>query len=190
MNGTAGARPALDLRLAAIVALALLAGLLSWLFLDPTDVKDTSAQGSDVPTGVPVLKSVTDLHSFALSTGHPVYWAGAQPGFKYEVTRTPDGRVYIRYLPPEVQAGDVRLDFTFIGTYPQRDALGSVRAAIRNRGAHPIHAAGGGLAVVNTRLPRIVYLAFPRSDYLVEIYDPSPARARGLVTSRTVLPIQ
>jgi hypothetical protein len=190
MNGTAARRPELDLRLGAIVALALVAGVLSWLLLDPTDVGDSSVATGDVATGVPALKSANELRQLAGEVGHPVYWAGEQPGFRYEVTRTVDGRIYVRYLPPEASAGDPRLDFTFIATYPQSDALGTVRAATRKRGGHRIALQGGGLAVVNSRLPRVLYAAFPGSDYLVEVFDTSAKRARSLVTSGQVSPIQ
>jgi hypothetical protein len=190
MNRTAAARQVLDLRLGAIVGLALVAGVLSFLLLDPTDVGDSSVAGGEVATSVPVIKSANELRDLATATGHPIYWAGEQPGFRYEVTKTVDGRIYVRYLPPEVNAGDPRLGFTFVGTYPQSNALATVRAATHRRGGRGIALGAGGLAVVNGRLPRVLYAASPNSDYLVEVFDRSPQRARSLITSGQVAPIR
>jgi hypothetical protein len=33
---------------------------------------------------------------------HPVYWAGPRPSYTYELTRTSDGRIFVRYLPTGV----------------------------------------------------------------------------------------
>ena len=190
MNRAAGAGLAVDVRVAAIIAAAVAAGLASLLLLDPTNVKDSTTRGGDIAAGVPVAKDVNGLRSLARVVGHPIYWAGPQPGYQYEVTKTADGRIYVRYLPPEVQAGDTRIGFTFVATYPQRDAFGTVRAALRNAGAKPVKAGGPGIAVTNSRLPQIVYLAYPRSDYLIEVYDRAAKRARSLVTSGQVGPVR
>ena len=106
------------------------------------------------------------------------------------MTVTPDGRIYLRYLPPEVPAGDVRLGYTFVGTYPQRNAIATVRRALRREGARPVRVGGGGLGVTNSKLPQIVYAAYPGSDYLVEIYDRSTAQAREIVSSGQLMPVQ
>ena len=190
MNEAARARVQPDLRLVVVLVVALLAGLLALLLLDPSNVDDSSKSGSEVPTGVPVTRSPDELRGLARAVGHPVYWAGPQPGFKQEVTVTPDGRIYLRYLPPEVPAGDVRLGYTFVGTYPQRNALATVRRALRRRGASPVRVGGGGLGVTSSRLPQIVYVAYPGSDYLVEVYDRSARRAREIVSSGQLMPVQ
>jgi hypothetical protein len=43
--------------------------------------------------------------------------------------------------------------------------------------------------VVPSQNPRSAYIAFPRQDYQVEVYDPSPARALRLATSGRVAPV-
>jgi hypothetical protein len=47
-------------------------------------------------------------------------------------------------------------------------------------------APGGGLATWSTERPSSVYLGFPGSNVLVEVYDPSPKRARELALSGRV----
>ena len=48
---------------------------------------------------------------------------------------------------------------------------------------------GGGIAAVNPRFPRSVYLAYPGSDYEIEVFDPSLAHARQLVTSGQIIAV-
>jgi hypothetical protein len=149
-----------------------------------------SAPGPTQSTSAPPGSATIDqLHALAASVGHPVYWIGPESGTTYERTRTSDGRIYIRYLPSGVKVGDPH-PHTTVGTYPYRDALGAVKAIARQTGGYAFTVAGGALAVVYPTHPTSVYLAFPRSNFQIEVYDPSPARARQLVTSGRITPLR
>jgi hypothetical protein len=130
--------------------------------------------------------SIRTLNVFAGSIRHPVYWAGAQPRFTYELSRTRDGRVYVRYLPPGVKLGDPEPNYLTVGTYPQRRAFATLRATATKQQARVIRLPGGGLAIQDRNRPASVYLAYPRSDYQIEVFDPKPGRARELVASGQV----
>jgi hypothetical protein len=165
-----------EVRIGAVVALAIAAGLVVWLVASGNDhskTKRAPAAGA----------SVQALQSLAASVRHPVYWAGPKLGFKYELTRTADGRIYIRYLPSGVPIGDSRADYLSIGTYPVKNAVGAVRAIAKRVKAATLTLTGGGIAVQDVNHPTSVYFAYPGSDYQVEVFDPSPARARQLVVS-------
>ena len=56
----------------------------------------------------PVLVSAAELRRFAESKDQPVYWAGPLKGASYELTATPSGRTFVRYLPAGAAAGDRR----------------------------------------------------------------------------------
>jgi hypothetical protein len=133
--------------------------------------------------------SLQRLDAFASSLGHPVYWAGAQPGSTYELSRTKDGRIYVRYLPHGVKAGTSKADYLTVGTYPQPNAFATLRATARKQGVQTIPLAGGGLAFQYKGRPTSVYLAYSGSDYQIEVFDPSPTRALGLVKSGQVRPV-
>ena len=81
------------------IALLAVLGVVLWLLLRGGGGNATSSRASAE------AMSIRDLDQLAGSLGHPVYWAGSQPRFTYEVTRTKDGRVYIRYLPPGATVG-------------------------------------------------------------------------------------
>ena len=142
-----------------------------------------------VPGAEPASSS--DLRALARKVGHPIYWAGvASSGRKYELTRTKDGSVYIRYLPDSAAIGDRNAAYLSIGTYPQKNAFAVLQAAAARRGLTTFKVPGGGLAYVDKAQPTSVYVAYPGSDYQVEVFDPSSARAQQLVATGKVTPLR
>ena len=139
--------------------------------------------------GTPVTASLGELQAAAGKADAPIYWAGTRPGDRFELTRTKRGRTYVRYLPPGVKAGDKRAAFLTVATYPQRRAYPVTEAASRRRGMVRRSTPGGGLAVWQRRNQRSVYLAYPGSDQLVEVFSPSADDARRLVLAGDVGPI-
>lgn len=158
-------------------------GLLGFLLISEDE------PGRVVEAGVPTEASVEDLRSFAHSLGHVVYWAGVLPGRKLELTHSRSGDVFVRYLPNQAPIGDRSPDFTTVATYPRSDAYAATDRAARRRGAVKRRAPGGGLAVGRKR-SRSVYLAYPGSDFLVEVYDPSERGAWNLALSGRVGPVR
>ena len=69
------------------------------------------------------------------------------------------------------------------------NAYKAVRTAAKESGAVTFRTKRGGLAVYNQSAATNVYFAFPGSKYQVEVFDPSPGRARQLVRSGTIRPI-
>jgi hypothetical protein len=169
--------------IAAALALAILVAVVVWLLVRGDD-------GSSRPRRAPAqAASIRALNAFASSVGHPVYWAGSQPRFTYELSRTKDGRIYIRYLPPGVKLGDRRPNYLTVGTYPQRRAFATLHATAKKQKARTIPLTGGGLAFQDKNRPTSVYLAYPGLEYQIEVFDPTPARARKLVASEQIKPM-
>ena len=166
---------------AGAVALAVVVGIVLWLLLRGSGESTAQPHGANA-TAV----SLRRLDGLASSIGHPIYWVGPRPGFTYELSRTGDGRVYIRYLPAGAKVGDKKPDYLTVGTYPQPNAFATLRATARKQGNRTIRLAGGGLAFRYKARPTSLYLAYPGSDYQVEVFDPSPARALQLVASGRV----
>jgi hypothetical protein len=145
--------------------------------------------GAPVTPARPSAASEEQLKQLAAELGHPVYWAGAEAGMTYELTRTPRGRVYIRYLPQGVAVGSKRADFLTVGTYPQENALEVLKATAKKSGATTVELDGGGLAMIDPKRPTSVYIALRGQDLQIEVYDPSAPRARKLVTSGEIEPV-
>lgn len=120
----------------------------------------------------------------------PIHWAGPKVGYRYELTQTPEGRVFLRYLPRGVRIGDPKASFLTVGTYPQANGFAAVRAAARRKGGVSVKLSpAGGVAVYSRNQPRNVYLSYPKADYQVEVFHPEPREALRLVVSGQVAPI-
>lgn len=139
----------------------------------------------ELKLGVPTAAAAGELRAFA-SPSRPVYWIGPANSGTLEVTRTSQGAVYVRYLPSGVAVGDRAPSYTTIATYSTPDAYETMQSQARSQGFRQSEAPNGGLAVWRQSRPTSVYLAFPNTDYLVEVFDPSPRRARSLTIGTRV----
>jgi hypothetical protein len=136
----------------------------------------------------PRIVSVAALRRLPSSVGHPVYWVGPKAGSAYELTQNADGKIYIRYMPLGARAG-APTPYLTVATYPFPGALRALKALGRGNGVKLIRIPGGGAALLDTRYPKSIHLAFPGSSYQVEVFDPSPADALQLVRGGAVRPI-
>ena len=165
-----------NLRIGAVIAIALLVSLVVWLAL--------RGCGPGPPSRAPArAMSLAQLRALARSVGHPVFWLGQRPSGTppptYEVSQTKDRSIYIRYLPPGVAAGSNRT-FLTVGTYPNNRAAATVRQGLARPGAIRAHGPGGAVGVINRARASSVYFASSNGRFLIEVYDPNAARARTL----------
>lgn len=172
-------------RIGASVALAIVAGVIVWLVVKGRD----EASKPSVPSAISSAATLDTVRTLPSELGHDVYWAGPNPTSTYELTQV-DRNMFIRYLPPAVDIADPRPDFLMVGTYPVAKAYGLLRRKGAERGYHLRRTNGGGIAVWSENRPQSVFLAFPRSDLQIEIYDTSAARARRLAITGAVQPIR
>ena len=141
----------------------------------------TSAAAPAVKTGVPTVLTETQLRAFGRAQAVPVYWAGPQANRRYELTRTANGRIYIRYLTPKAPVGSRESRFLTVGTYPGSNAYGALQTVGRRSGSFKVRTQSGALVVWATANPRSVYFSFPAANFQVEVYDPQKGHARSLV---------
>jgi len=162
--------------IAAVVVLCLAALIVGVLLLAKGE------HGFELELGVPKVASVSQLQQLS-SESSPVYWAGPPKRGRLEVTRAEQGAVYVRYLPPGVEVGDPTARFTTIATYPVPDAYAGLVRDLKTAGALALKPHGGGVGLWRRSTPTSAYLAYPRVDALVEVYDRRPRRARKLARS-------
>jgi hypothetical protein len=148
-----------------------------------TSGDDGSGSGSSAAaTDGPEEADLDRLSALADAVGHPVYWAGERPG-DYELTVSPDGSIFIRYLPEGVPVGSREVTSLTVATYPYTDAFATLRAAAKQLGAIRDRTPDGGIVVGNKGTPNTAYVAYPDADYQIEVYDPEAGRAFELATS-------
>jgi hypothetical protein len=191
--GRARGRPVV-LVLVAIVVAAIVGGVIlaanSGSSSPKSGASSAAAPSSAAASGGTTVQavSVATLAALPASLGHPVYWAGPMPGATYELTRVPDGRVYVRYLTGRARVGSPLPNFLTVGTYLVPNAEAAVRAAAGQPGSVSVPLRGG-VAFYNRARPTSVYFAYVGSHVQVETYDPSPAAARRLVETGAIKPL-
>ena len=165
-----------------VVGAAAIFGI-TWLVVN-SDTFTKSEEPAVIPVG-PVGLSASGMQTLGNAVGQPIYWVGPKPGYLYELTRTSEGNVYIRYLPPGVDVGAKAAKYLVVVTYPYKNAFDALENVANGK---EIEIPDGGIALVNESSPRNVHVAFPNEDYQVEIYDPSPARSLEVARSGAVRP--
>jgi hypothetical protein len=172
------------LRVGAVIAVALVVAFAAWLIFRDGDDDPAPPEPASAAASVAQLRTLPD------QTGHEIYWVGRRRDYTYELTRTKDGNVYVRYLPPGVPVGADQPEYLTVGTYPRRGALRDLRRLARRQTNVSFPLNNGGIAVYSRSRPTSVYLAYPGERVQVEVYDPSPQRARRLARDERVRPIQ
>ena len=178
-----------NVRVGAIIAVAIAVAFVAWLLVRGGDSNTTPSTTTGQAVG-PVATSEDELRSLSDELGHPLYWAGPIPDRTYELTRTSDNRVFIRYLPKGVPVGIRQAAYTIVGTYPVENAYKVLQGLAKKPDESSFSAPSGGFAVYSTTQANNVYLAYPGSNLQIEVYDPSPQKARGLITSGQVAAVR
>jgi len=130
-----------------------------------------------------LASSAQELRRLTSGVSHAVYWAGPMRGHRYELTTLGDGSVFVRYLPRGVALADPRSLFLTVATYAHADAMRRVREGAKRPGSAVLRLGAGGLAVIHRARATSVFVAYPESDVLIEVFDRDPGRARAIVTS-------
>lgn len=168
------------------------AGLAAVLILLAIVLAVQDGEGGDAAEAIdpaPRLVAADDLTQLEGSLGHPLYWAGERPPDQLELREEAGGDVYLRYLPPGVEAGDPRSSFLTVGTYLVADAAAALDRTAGKAGVELERAADGAAILVNPSSEGSVYFAYPGSDLQIEVYDPAPGRALGLIRSGQIRPV-
>jgi hypothetical protein len=160
-------------------------GQLAWLGKLKAGSGTTPANPSGSSAPKPTSASAAQLASLAASLGHSIYWVGPKARYTYEVTQTSSGKVYIRYLPPGVPVGSKK-PYLSIATYPFPGAFKAIKRLATGPNVERITVPVGGVGLIGKSYPQSIHLAYPGSDFQIEVYDPSAGRVRSIVSSGQV----
>jgi hypothetical protein len=176
-----------DVRIGAVIAVAALVAFVVWLLVRGGG-SDSSGQPSAEPIA-PKAASPAEIRDLSVENGRPIYWLGPENDKVYELQRTSQDRIYVRYLPPDVSVGTKSAGYRLVGTYPVSGAYDVLKSLAKTSGESSFSAPRGAIAVYSNSRPTNIYLAYPGSNVQIEVYDPSPAQARSLVASGRVVPV-
>jgi hypothetical protein len=134
--------------------------------------------------------SQSKLTKLAGEQGHEVYWAGPKSGTRYEWTRTADNRLFVRYLQGNTKIGDRNKAFLTIATYSFPNAKNALQALGAKSPGAQTTTVGNAFVFYSKAAPSSAYVAFPGSDYEVEVFDPAPGKAFTIAKSGDIQPIK
>ncbi|HWB69642.1 MAG TPA: hypothetical protein VG518_06660 [Solirubrobacterales bacterium] len=179
----------LRIGLAALVAVVVVVLGAIAIFGGGSDSGESSSKGSEAKTNAVAL-SETELISKVGELGQPVFWIGPRAGTEsYELSSTPDGSVYIRYLTGGAKAGEERADFLTIGTYPVPGAAKALGDAAQKEGE--ALARHKGFEVLGSPQATSAYVVFDdQPDIQVEIFSPQAGEADQLAGSGALTQVE
>jgi hypothetical protein len=178
-----------DVRIGAVVAIAALAALVIWLLVRGGGGDSNTTSSPSATPIAPKAATPNEIRDLSVEVGRPIYWLGPRDNTVYELQRTSQDRIYVRYLPPTANVGTKQATYALVGTYPVPKAYDVLKGLAKNSGETSFTAPKGGIAVYSNSRPTNVYLAYPGSDEQIEVYDPTPGNARTLVSSGRVVPV-
>jgi hypothetical protein len=177
-----------DVRIGAVVAVAIAVALAVWLIVRNGD-SNGSAETPQVAAIPAVAATPERLRELSVEAGRPIYWLGPAENRTYELMRTANDRIYVRYLPTGTAVGTTEAKYPLVGTYPVDNAYDVLKELATTEGETSFTAPKGGFAVYSTGRPTNIYVGYPGSDVQIEVYDPSAAHARELSASGQVVPV-
>ena len=141
--------------------------------------------------GEPVALSESELLEESGTLGQPIYWVGPRPGTtSYELTTTPDGRIYVRYLTGEAEAGDPLPSFLTVGTYSVPNAKQALQKAIKSGEGSEKVSHHDGYEVLAGGSGANAYVVFDdQPDLQIEVFSPKPGEAAELANSGALVPL-
>lgn len=182
MNDSNRSRPSW-LPLAVGLVIAVLVMVFLWSLVIEADEDDERGDG-------PEIVQSGDLSDAAERLGHPIYWAGERPKTKLELAESDAGRVYIRYLDEDAEAGVRSTDFMTVATYPVENAVAALRRGVKNRpNAELARGDDGAVVLIDPDTPGNVRIAYPGADEQVELYTPDVEQSIRLSTNGGIQPV-
>ncbi len=157
---------------------------------EPTTTESVETFGdSSIPVDVPTVVTEEDLREFGRDYP-PIYWAGPRDDTQYELTATQAGNFFVRYLPEDAEVGDDSSEYLTVATYAVVNGYQLLADSATTEGATAVTAQSGALVVTNADDEQRAYFAFEGSDFQVEVFDPAPGVAAGLVADGSVVLLQ
>jgi hypothetical protein len=149
-----------------------------------------SSEGTE-SEGEAVALSASELVAQTKSLGHPVYWIGPRSGTtSYELTTSPEGSVYIRYLTGDAEAGDSRSNYLTVGTYPVPEAAQALQDATTGAEETEELTQHEGYEVLGSAETTNAYVVFDdQPDLQIEVFSPQAGEAVKLASSGFLKPV-
>ena len=118
--------------------------------------------------------------------GVPVFWLGEEKGAKYTLTNLNSGaQVFVRYLPDGNLPANGTSTNRVISTYAYQNAFDTLKSASKNSAdGVGVNGPDGSFIYYGKAKKTNVYIAFPKIEAQIEIYDPTEGTALKLANQK------
>jgi hypothetical protein len=174
-------------RIATIVGVAVLAGLIAWF------VTSSNREGGNpilgTASGDPKMVENAEVDTISSEVGHTVFWAGERPNTKIELRHDVAGNTHVRYLTGDAEPGDPAQLYLDIGTYPFEGGHSVISTMAREPGTTMVKS-GDAVGFYDPERPTNIYLGFPdRPDFQVEVFHPDEDTALEVARGGDIVPM-
>jgi hypothetical protein len=182
-------------RLFVAAGISLLIALLAWLITGGDSSNEASISPTSTSAGVTLtnvkatIVTKEELVAATKDLGFPIYWNGEMDDTNIELTVLTEGKVFVRYLPKNVDAGSPDKYFT-VATYYDEAAFANVQNLGSMPGAKSINYSGGAVAASSTESDANIYFAFDGNPAIYNIYSPEPKSGWTALESGTISLLQ
>lgn len=176
------------------VLLVELINIFNW-DLNFSNPSSSSSQSNTETSNTPVVPdnqsgnvalSAAQLKEEVAKVGVPVYWLGEESGAKYTLTVLNNGgQIFVRYLPDGKLPTNGTSTNRVISTYAYPNAFDTLKSASKNS-ADGVGVTGPNDSFIyyGKNKKTNVYVAFPKVDVQIEIYDPAEGTALKLANQK------
>jgi hypothetical protein len=133
--------------------------------------------------------SADGIRTAVKALGKVVYWAGDESGDTYVLQTFANGQTTVRYVPSGGDPTSSGAIYRLMGSYPIKNAFNVTKQAASGGNSVLVTNSDGSVVLYNKSKMTNVYVAFPKVDVQVEIFDPTPGKALELATSGAIKPI-
>ncbi len=180
------------MRIVALVVVAAVIGVVLWFVFHHTKKHPGNGnKGNGKQVVLQLLLLPSGLKAESQTIGQRIYWAGPKNGVRYEFTQEKNGHVFVRYLTGKAKKGVRAANYLIVATYKYPNAYPLLKKlANKNAISGALKGPGGSVIYVRPHDQKSVLMAWPKTNYEVEIYDPLPTQALLTAKSGNVAPVR
>lgn len=127
-----------------------------------------------------VAMTASELEEVVKQNGLEIYWGGPRSGYQYTVDATNKDALILRYIKVNSKPSDFVSNSRVIATYQSKDAFTNSIAAAERPENTGFRNPDGSVVFYATQKNTAVYVAFPKKNVQIEIYDPIAGQALSL----------
>lgn len=157
-----------------LMVVAFLAGsIITYSITSPSTPESVASTSTFAEiTAGKVALTENELIDAVKKLGIDVYWAGPVKDAKYTLAVPVEGQAYVRYLPNGDGLSDTKPNYVVIATYTTVDAFTATQAAGNQTDGLTFINSEGAAVYYSKDSSTNVYVAYPNSNYQIEVFNP------------------